>query len=76
MLQTDDGEIIYIQTEGLPPKINKDGVPNMLRGKFETSQNGTVAWLNDVAAIAVLKVPSNNVVTIDMWQVSSVLVQS
>lgn len=71
VLQTDDGEIIYIQTEGLPPKTNGGEMPNMLRGKFETSRNGTVAWLNDVAAIAVLRVKNPNTVLIDMWQVSS-----
>ncbi|EUC36952.1 hypothetical protein COCCADRAFT_86942 [Bipolaris zeicola 26-R-13] len=68
VLQTDAGEIIYIQTEGLPPKDNLDSTPNMLRGKFETSRNNTVAWLNDVAAIAVLRVGKPNTVLIDMWE--------
>jgi hypothetical protein len=70
VLQTDDGEYIYIQTEGLPPKTDEPNVPNMLRGKFETSKNSTVAWLNDVAAIAVLRVGKPNTVLIDMWEVS------
>ena len=69
VLQTDAGEIIYIQTEGLPPKDNNDSTPNMLIGKFETSRNNTVAWLNDVAAIAVLRVGKPNTVLIDMWEV-------
>ena len=77
VLSTQDGEIIYIQTEGLPPKqVEGKQLPNMLRGRFETSKNGTVAWLNDVAAIATLRVGEPNTVFIDMWQVSSVLVQS
>lgn len=69
VLQTDAGEIIYIKTEGLPPKDNSAGAPLMLRGKFETSMNNTVAWLNDVAAIAVLRGGKPNTVLIDMWEV-------
>jgi hypothetical protein len=65
-LQTDDGTYIYVQTEG--PTI-KDG-RILLRGKFETSANGTFAWLNDVVAVGVLNVNGTNQVLIDMWEVS------
>jgi hypothetical protein len=66
-IQTDDGTFIYVQTEGLPPA--EDGGATMLRGKFETSTNGTAAWLNDVAAVGVLRRNGTSSVLIDMWQV-------
>ena len=65
-IQTDDGTFIYVMTEGLPP--GPDG-RTMLRGKFETSTNGTAAWLNDVAAVGVLTRNGTESVLIDMWQV-------
>ncbi|KAK1910621.1 hypothetical protein P3342_008500 [Pyrenophora teres f. teres] len=64
-IQTDDGSFIYVMTEGLPP--GPDG-RTMLRGKFETSTNGTAAWLNDVAAVGVLTRNGTESVLIDMWQ--------
>ena len=67
-IQTDDGTYIYVQTEGLPPAV--DGAPSMLRGRFETSTNGTAAWLNDVAAVGVIRRNGTSSVLIDMWQVS------
>jgi hypothetical protein len=66
-IQTDDGTFVYVQTEGLPPA--EDGAPSMLRGKFETSTNGTAAWLNDVAAVGVIRRNGTSSVLIDMWQV-------
>jgi hypothetical protein len=57
-----------VQTEGLPPAV--DGAPSMLRGRFETSTNGTAAWLNDVAAVGVIRRNGTSSVLIDMWQVS------
>jgi len=66
-IQTDDGTFIYVMTEGLPP--GADG-RTMLRGKFETSTNGTAAWLNNVAAVGVLTRNGTESVLIDMWQVS------
>ncbi|KAG9193510.1 hypothetical protein G6011_03545 [Alternaria panax] len=67
-IQTDDGTFIYVQTEGLPPAV--DGAPSMLRGRFETSTNGTAAWLNDVAAVGVIRRNGTFSVLIDMWQAS------
>jgi hypothetical protein len=64
-LQTDDGTYIYVQTEG--PTL-KDG-RILLRGKFETSANGTYAWMNDIVGVGVLNVNGTNQVLIDMWQV-------
>ncbi|EOA84215.1 uncharacterized protein SETTUDRAFT_21573 [Exserohilum turcica Et28A] len=68
VLQTDQGEIIYVRTEGVPPKIANG--PNMLRAKFETSTNSSVAWMNNIAAVAVLRVKNPNAVLIDMWEAS------
>lgn len=68
-LQTDDGTYIYVQTEGLPPAA--DGAPSMLRGKFETDTNGTAAWMNDVAAVGVIRRKGTEAVLIDMWEVSA-----
>jgi hypothetical protein len=65
-IQTDDGTYIYVQTEG--PTL-KDG-RILLRGKFETSTNGTYAWMNDVVAVGVLNVNGTNQVLIDMWEVN------
>lgn len=65
-IQTDDGAYIYVQTEG--PQL-KDG-RILLRGKFETSTNGTYAWMNDVIAVGVLNVADEGKkVLIDMWEV-------
>lgn len=65
-IQTDDGTYIYVQTEG--PQL-KDG-RILLRGKFETSTNGTYAWMNDVIAVGVLNVADEGKkVLIDMWEV-------
>jgi hypothetical protein len=64
-IQTDDGTYIYVQTEG--PTL-KDG-RILLRGKFETSTNGTYAWLNDVVGVGVLTAKTDQVL-IDMWEVS------
>ncbi|KAF1971311.1 hypothetical protein BU23DRAFT_581685 [Bimuria novae-zelandiae CBS 107.79] len=58
---------IYVRTIGLPP--GADG-RTMLRGEFETSTNGTYAWLNDVAAVGVMTRNGTSSVHIDMWQVS------
>ncbi|KAI4713585.1 hypothetical protein J4E89_001032 [Alternaria sp. Ai002NY15] len=66
-IQTDDGTFIYVQTIGLPPAA--DGAPTMLRGQFETDTNGTAAWLNDVAAVGVLRRNGTSSVIIDMWQI-------
>jgi hypothetical protein len=63
-LQTDDGEYIYVQTEG--PTL-ADGTI-LLRGKFETDTNGTYAWMNDVVAVGVLKTDGPDRVLINMWQ--------
>lgn len=63
-LQTDDGAIIYVQTNG--PTL-KDG-RILLSGKFETDSNGTYSWMNDVVAVGVLNVNGTNQVLIDMWQ--------
>jgi hypothetical protein len=65
-IQTEDGTYIYVQTEG--PTL-KDG-RILLRGKFETSMNGTYAWMNDVVAVGVLNVSGADKVLIDMWQVT------
>jgi hypothetical protein len=64
-IQTDDGTYIYVQTEG--PTLADGRI--LLRGKFETSTNGTYAWLNDVVAVGVLTAGADKV-SIDMWQVS------
>jgi hypothetical protein len=61
-IQADDGTYIYVQTEG--PTL-KDG-RILLRGKFETSANGTYAWMNDVVAVGVLTVNGSSQVLIDM----------
>lgn len=63
-LQTDDGAIIYVQTNG--PTL-KDG-RILLSGKFETDSNGTYSWMNDVVAVGILNVNGTNQVLIDMWQ--------
>lgn len=65
-LQADDGTYIYVQTEG---PTQKDG-RILLRGKFETSVNGTYSWLNDIVAVGVLSVNGSSQVLIDMWQVN------
>ena len=70
-LQTDDGTYVYVQTEGLPPAA--DGAPSMLRGKFETDTNGTAAWMNDVAAVGVIRRKGTEAVLIDMWEVSALI---
>jgi hypothetical protein len=63
-IQTDDGTYIYVQTQG--PTLGDGRI--MLQGKFETSANGTYAWLNDVVAVGVLTVNGLSEVLIDMWQ--------
>jgi hypothetical protein len=63
-LQTDDGEVIYVRTEG--PTL-KDG-RILLSGKFETDTNGTYGWMNDVVAVGVLTTNGTNQVLINMWQ--------
>jgi hypothetical protein len=65
-IQTDDGTYIYVQTEG--PTLSDSRI--LLRGKFETSSNGTYAWMNDVVAVGVLTVNGGNQVLIDMWDVT------
>ncbi|KAI8933439.1 hypothetical protein NX059_010053 [Plenodomus lindquistii] len=66
-IRTDDGVDIFVQTIGLP--AGPDG-RTMLRGQFETAQNGSYAWLNDVAAVGVLRRIGTTSVFIDMWEVS------
>jgi hypothetical protein len=63
-IQTDDGTYIYVQTQG--PTLGDGRI--LLQGKFETSANGTYAWLNDVVAVGVLTVNGSSEVLIDMWQ--------
>jgi len=63
-IQTDDGTWIYVQTEG---PTQADG-RTLLRGRFETSTNGTYNWLNDVVAVGVLTRRGTTGVTIDMWE--------
>ncbi|KAJ4339371.1 hypothetical protein N0V87_003308 [Didymella glomerata] len=63
-IQTDDGTWIYVQTEG---PTQADG-RTLLRGRFETSTNGTYNWLNDVVAVGVLTRSGTTGVTIDMWE--------
>ncbi|KAH7396266.1 hypothetical protein BKA66DRAFT_438217 [Pyrenochaeta sp. MPI-SDFR-AT-0127] len=63
-IQTDDGTMIYVRTEG--PTL-ADG-HTLLRGRFETSTNGSYAWLNDVVAVGVLTRNGTAKVLIDMWQ--------
>jgi hypothetical protein len=55
-----------VVTEGFPLSDGR----TMLRGKFETSANGTFAWLNDVVGVGVLKRSGTTAVKIDMWHVS------
>jgi hypothetical protein len=55
-----------VVTEGFP----LPGGRTMLRGKFETSTNGSYAWLNDVVGVGVLKRNGTSAVRIDMWHVS------
>ena len=62
-LQTDDGAIIYVQTNG--PTVQDGKI--MLSGKFETDSNGTYSWMNDVVGVGVLNVNGTNQVLIDMW---------
>ncbi|KAF1931339.1 uncharacterized protein M421DRAFT_417988 [Didymella exigua CBS 183.55] len=63
-IQTDDGTWIYVQTEG---PTQPDG-RTLLRGRFETSTNGTYNWLNDIVAVGVLTRSGTTAVTIDMWE--------
>jgi hypothetical protein len=65
-IRTDDGANIVVVTEGFP----LPGGRTMLRGKFETSRNGTYSWLNDVVGVGVLKRNGTSAVRIDMWHVS------
>lgn len=58
-----------MQTVGVPAG-GSDG-QTMLRGQFETATNGSYAWLNDVAAVGVLRRNGMASVMIDMWQVST-----
>lgn len=58
--------MVYVTTEG-PTLPNGQ---TLLRGKFETSTNGSYAWLNDVVAVGVLNRAGTSKVLIDMWQVS------
>ncbi|KAF2852058.1 hypothetical protein T440DRAFT_421863 [Plenodomus tracheiphilus IPT5] len=66
-IRTDDGTYIVVQTAGVP--AGPDG-RTMLRGTFETAVNGTYAWLNDVAAVGVLRRNGTASVIIEMWEVS------
>ncbi|OAL45164.1 hypothetical protein IQ07DRAFT_615071 [Pyrenochaeta sp. DS3sAY3a] len=65
-IQIDDGTMVYVTTEG-PTLPNGQ---TLLRGKFETSTNGSYAWLNDVVAVGVLNRAGTTKVLIDMWQAS------
>ncbi|KAF2274874.1 uncharacterized protein EI97DRAFT_401435, partial [Westerdykella ornata] len=65
-IQTDDGTYISVKTEG--PTL-ADG-RTLLRASFETSTNGTYAWMNDVVAVGVLTRNGTKSVLIDMWQIS------
>jgi hypothetical protein len=65
-IRTDDGANIVVVTEGFP----LPGGRTMLRGKFETSTNGTYSWLNDVVGVGVLERNGTSAVRIDMWHVS------
>ncbi|EAT91065.1 hypothetical protein SNOG_01416 [Parastagonospora nodorum SN15] len=62
-IRTDDGANIVVVTEGFPWPDGR----TMLRGKFETSTNGSYAWLNDVVGVGVLKRNGTSAVRIDMW---------
>ena len=66
-IQTDDGNWIYVQTEG---PTQSDG-RTLLRGKFETATNGTYDWLNDVVAVGVLTRNGTEGVVIDMWHANA-----
>lgn len=50
-LLTDDGTNIYIRTTGA---YQFDGV-GFLSAKFETSMNGSYAWINDVVGAATIE---------------------
>ncbi|KAG9197349.1 hypothetical protein G6514_001833 [Epicoccum nigrum] len=63
-IQTHDGAFISVTTDG---PTQSDG-RTLLRGRFETSTNGTYDWLNDVVAVGVLTRNGTESVLIDMWQ--------
>lgn len=63
-IQTHDGTFISVTTDG---PTQSDG-RTLLRGRFETSTNGTYAWLNDVVAVGVLNRKGTESVLIDMWE--------
>ncbi|KAH9882535.1 hypothetical protein J1614_000771 [Plenodomus biglobosus] len=66
-LRTTSGTYITVQTAGLPAA--PDGRA-MLRAVFETAVTGPEAWLNDVAAVGVLRRNGTVSVLIDMWEVT------
>lgn len=65
VIESTDGTRVFVQTEG--PTMS-DGT-TLLRGKFETATNGTLAWMNDVVAVGVLTRGVDRVF-IDMWSLT------